>query len=198
MRVTYEQTSDDISYNRSTGEIISERQIKDVKTIYTKKIENEPDYIKVYKYVNTLFAFKGINQNLTPFIIEIANHMNYASNGQIVTLNKTVKDIIAKNLSVSPKRVDQVIRELRDCDILRKIQNGVYSVNPYICARGNWQDIRKLQAAYDFSSGQMTAIAETKDLITGQDIKKLITNSKKNNEQQVDGQLSLNDFLEGF
>lgn len=192
MQITYEQTIDDVKIDTSTGEILSQQEIKDIKVIRNHKTENEPDYIKVYKYVNALFAFKGINQSLTPYIIEIANHMTYAQTGQIVTLNKPIKDIIAANLNVSTKRLDQVIKELRDCDILRKIQNGVYSVNPYICARGNWTDIKKLQAFYDFQSGEMTTITENHDKITGIDVKKIITNKKDGN--QIQGQLSLFDM----
>lgn len=188
MRVSYEQIVDDVRVDSETGAIIAHEQTKEVKSIVNKKIPNEPDYIKIYKYVNTLFAFKGIKQSLTPFIIEISNHMTYAKEGQIVNLNRTTKSIIAENLGVSVKRLDQVISELRRYDILRKIQNGVYSVNPYICARGSWSDIRKLQTSYDFMSNEMTTIADVKDKITGKEIRKAITN------KQFPGQMSLFDL----
>ena len=115
--------------------------------------------------------------------------MTYAKEGQIVNLNKVTKSMIAENMGVSIKRLDQVIAELRDFDILRKIQNGVYSVNPYIVARGAWADIRKLQMQYDFMTGEMTTVANIKDTITGQEIRKAITNIKG----QIPGQLSLFD-----
>lgn len=191
MKVSYEQTVDDIKINASTGEVINYQQTKDVKVITNTRIQNEPDYIKIYKYVNTLFAFKGIKQSLTPFIIEISNYMTYAKDGQIVNLNKVTKSAIAENLGVSIKRLDQVISELKNYDILRKIQNGVYGVNPYICARGSWSDIRKLQAHYDFVSGEMTTATDSKDKITGEEIKKVITNKK---ESQIAGQMSIFDL----
>ena len=125
MKISYEQTVDDFKIDTSTGEVIDYQQTKDVKVITNTKIQNEPDYIKIYKYVNTLFAFKGIKQSLTPFIIEISNHMTYAKDGQIVNLNKVTKSTIAENLGVSIKRLDQVISELKHYDVLRKIQNGV-------------------------------------------------------------------------
>lgn len=193
MKVTYEQTIDDVKVDSSTGEILEHRQITDVKSFNNRKIENEHDYIKVYTYVSSLFAFKGINQALTPYIIEIANHMTYARDGQIVTLNRPVKDIIAENLGVSTKRLDQVISELRKCDILRKIQNGVYSVNPYICARGQWTDIKKLQSTFDYVTGEMTTVTEHVDHITGTDVKKIISNTK--DRKQIPGQLSLQDMI---
>lgn len=190
MRVTYEQITDDVRVDRETGEIIDQQQTTEVRSIVNKKVPNEPDYVKIYKYVNTLFAFKGIKQTLTPFIIEISNHMTYAKEGQIVNLNRTTKAMIAENMGVSTKRLDQVIAELKSYDILRKIQNGVYSVNPYIVARGSWADIRKLQTHYDFSTGEMTTIADVKDTITGQEIRKAITNSKG----QIPGQMSMFDL----
>ncbi len=119
--------------------------------------------------------------------------MTYAKEGQIVNLNKITKQMIADTLGVSIKRLDQVISELKGYDILRKIQNGVYSVNPYIVARGSWADIRKLQTHYDFMTGEMTTVANVKDTITGQEIRKAITNSKG----QVPGQLSMFDLDNG-
>lgn len=190
MKVTYEQITDDVKVDTLTGEIVDQQQTTEIRSIVNKKIPNEPDYIKIYKYVNTLFAFKGIKQSLTPFIIEISNHMTYAKEGQIVNLNRTTKGMIAENMGVSIKRLDQVIAELKSYDILRKIQNGVYSVNPYIVARGSWTDIRKLQTQYDFMTGEMTTVANAKDTITGHEIRKAITNVKG----QVPGQLSLFDL----
>ena len=190
MKITYEQITDDVRVDTVTGEIVGQEQTHEIRSIYNKKIPNEPDYVKIYKYVNTLFAFKGIKQSLTPFIIEISNHMTYAKEGQIVNLNRTTKAMIAENMGVSAKRLDQVISELKNYDILRKIQNGVYSVNPYIVARGSWADIRQLQTHYDFATGEMTTVADVKDTITGQEIRKAISNAKG----QVPGQISMFDL----
>lgn len=178
MRMSYEQVVDDLKVDSETGEIIAHEQTTEIRSIINKKVSNEPDYIKIYKYVNTLFAYKGIKQSLTPFIIEISYHMTYANEGQIVNLNRVTKKIIADNLGVTIKRVDQVISELKKYDILRKIQNGVYSVNPYIVSRGGWGDVKKLQAHFDFATGQMAIEADVSDKITGYEIKKIITNSQ--------------------
>lgn len=187
-RFTYEKVIEDIKI-ADTGEELGHEFTAEIRQISNKQASNEPDYIKLYKYVNTLFAFKGIKTSLTPFIIEISNHMTYAKDGQIVNLNRVTKTTIAENLNVTIKRIDQVIAELRKCDILRKIQNGVYSVNPYIVARGSWADIRELQMHFDYKTGEMTTIADMTDKITGQEVRKAITNSTK----QIKGQLSLFD-----
>ncbi len=189
MKITYEQITDDVKINSATGEVVGEESITEIRSILNKKIPNEPDYIKFYKYVNALYAFKGIKTSLTPFIIEISNHRTYAGEGQIVNLNRVTKTMIANNMGVTIKRLDQVISELKNCDILRKIQNGVYSVNPYIVARGSWSDIRKLQMHYDFMTDQMITVANVKDTITGTEIRKAITNTKG----QIPGQLTLFD-----
>lgn len=98
--------------------------------------------------------FEDEKQSLMPFISEMANHITYTKEGQIVNLNKVTKTSIAENLGVSVKRLDRVISELKKNDVLRKIQNGVYGVNPYICARGSCSDIRTLQAQYDSVSSE--------------------------------------------
>ena len=103
MKISYEQITDDVKVDSVTGEILDEQRTTEIKSIINRKIPDEPDYVKVYKYVNTLFAFKGIKQTLTPFIIEISNHMTYAKEGQIVNLNRTTKAMIANNLGVSEK-----------------------------------------------------------------------------------------------
>lgn len=187
-KFTYEKVIEDIKI-ADTGEELEHEVTAEIRQISNKQASNEPDYIKLYKYVNTLFAFKGIKTSLTPFIIEISNHMTYAKDGQIVNLNRVTKTTIAENLNVTIKRIDQVIAELRKCDILRKIQNGVYSVNPYIVARGSWADIRELQMHFDYKTGEMTTIADMTDKITGQEVRKAITNSTR----QIKGQLSLFD-----
>ena len=190
MKQTYEQIVDDVKVDAESGEIIAHEQTREIRSIINQKIPNEPDYIKIYKYVNTLFAFKGIKTSLTPFIIEIANHMTYANEGQIVCLNGITKQLISENLGVTTKRLDQVISELRKADILRKIQNGVYGVNPYICACGSWSDVRKLQAHYDFMSDEMTTVADVKNKISGKEIRHVITNSKN----QIPGQMNMFDL----
>ena len=68
-------------FNPETGEILYESKYS------VTAINNEEDYIKVYRYLNSVFAFKGINQTYIPCLMEISNYMSFADKGQQVILN---------------------------------------------------------------------------------------------------------------
>lgn len=173
-------------FDPSTGEIIHDSK-------YTvTAINNEDDYIKVYRYLNTVFAFKGINQSYIPVLMEISNYMTYADKGQEVNLTKYYKDKIAAAVGISGKRVNDIITGLKQADVLRSIPGarGVYAVNPFIIGRGKWSDIKELRARFDYDTGLMTTQSIVEDKITGQTIAQ-ITSEVKKDRKQIPGQMSM-------
>lgn len=180
------------SFNPETGEITFDSKYS------VTAINNEDDYIKVYRYLNTVFAFKGINQSYIPILMEISNYMSYADKGQEVILTKYFKDKIADAVGVSTKRVNDVITGLKKADVLRPVQNsrGVYAVNPFIIGRGKWSDIKELRAQFDYNSGLMTTQSIVTDKIDGTTIA-MITEEVKKDRKQIPGQMSLTDFVDG-
>lgn len=163
------------TFNPQTGEVTF-----DTKYAVTA-IGNEDDYIKVYRYLTTVFAFKGINQTYIPILMEIASFMSYADRGQEVVLTKYYKEQIAKAVGVSLKRVCDVITGLKKADILRPVPGGrgVYAVNPFIIGRGKWSDIKELRASFDYSSGLMTTQSVVTDRIDGKTIAMITEEAKK-------------------
>ena len=183
----YETTEE--TWNSSTGEITQATKFK-ARRISSEK---EADYIKVYKYTNTVFAFKGISLSLVPAIIEISKYMTFAEVGQLVVLNTVIKKQIASTLGVSENRVKQMIKELADADVLRRTEcRGMYAVNPFICSCGEAIKTKELQAKFDYEADLMTVNKVETNLITGKTIKKAMQEVK---EKQLE-QLSLLDLLE--
>lgn len=174
------------TFNPETGEITY-----DSKYAITA-LNNEEDYIKVYRYLNTVFAFKGIDKKLIPTLMEICNYMSFADKGQEVTLIKHVKEQISKNLGIGIPEIEKHIRMLKKADVLRPIARSIYAVNPFIVSRGKWSDIKELRAKFDFNSGLMETQSIIEDRITGETIAKITNEVKNKNSKTIPGQLELN------
>ncbi len=171
-----------------TGEILH-----DVKYSVTA-VNNEEDYIKVYRYLNTVFAFKGIEKKLIPTLMEICNYMSFADKGQQVILIKSIKEQISEALGIGLPEVNKHITALKKADVLRPMARGVYAVNPFIVGRGKWSDIKELRAQFDYNSGLMTTQSIVQDKITGETMAK-ITQERKKGQKQIPGQMTLDDMF---
>lgn len=177
-------------FNPETGEVTH-----DVKYSVTA-VNNEEDYIKVYRYLNTVFAFKGIERKLIPTLMEICNYMSFADKGQQVILIKPIKDQMSEALGIGIPEIDKHIRALKKADVLRPMGRSVYAVNPFIIGRGKWSDIKELRAQFDYNSGLMTTQSIVQDKITGETMAK-ITQERKKGQKQIPGQMTLDDMLGG-
>lgn len=176
-------------FNPDTGEILYDTKYS------VTAVNNEEDYIKVYRYLNTVFAFKGIEKKLIPTLMEICNYMTFADKGQEVILIKQIKEKISEALGIGIPEIDKHIRALKKADVLRPIGRAVYSVNPFIVGRGKWSDIKELRAQFDYNSGLITAQSIVTDKITGETMAK-VTQEVKKNQKQIPGQMTLFDDQE--
>lgn len=158
-------------YNVETGEIkrvLTEEQIG--------VVDSEPDYIKLY--INTQLTLQNIDLSLAPAIIAFGPYITYANNEKyqhMVRTDNFTRDGVANALGVSPKRVEQLIKQLVEVGIfipieVRKVNNdglikvtkrrGMYFVNPFVVAKGSWADIKKLRMAIDFCEGTSSYVIE--------------------------------------
>lgn len=113
----------------------------------TKHVDEEK-FIKVY--YDTYIASVGANHSpLSPFLMELGKRMSYSSDGQIVVLIKPVKEEIAKSLGISLTRVEHMIKECVDLGLIIRTGRGVYSVSPFIMAKGDWSEVKALQLTYN-------------------------------------------------
>lgn len=183
----YKEQND--SFDSITGEIKQQAKFKASRL----SKEKEDAYIRVYKYMNTVFAFNNIPTSLTPYIIEFGRYMSNPEDDQIISFNKLIKDRICAVMNVKYDRLNQIIKECVKYDILRKTKyRGSYAVNPYIISSGDSTRVHELRAKFDFVSGDMNVGAVQENCITGITVKKAITNSKK----QIPGQMALELELE--
>jgi len=180
-----EQTED--TFSSDTGEIT--RQSK--KVIKKTKIEPTDEFVKVSKYLNLIFAYNNIPLSLVPISLLMAQTMQFKTN-EIYLLKRT-KEEFAQMLGCSLDRVNKLIKECNKYDIIRKIDRGVYEVNSFLFSTGSIAETRNLQAHFDIDNDVYSVYAEQKNLITGETIRKAVTNKKSN---QIPGQMSLGDLIE--
>ncbi len=140
----------------------------------------EPEYVKVY--INTQLSISNLNTSLAPYIIAFAKHMTYANDSQyshMVRTDRTAKEDVARTCHVSVDRVNQIVKELVKSGVFIKISDeietegivktnvrrGIYFVNPFFIAKGDWQSIRKLQQKIDFVSGECELVIDDKKVV---------------------------------
>ena len=184
----YEQETED--FNSSTGEILYGH-----KTFIRRRNpdEDDEDYIRVYKYLNTVFAFKNIPLALVPVLIEISKYMTYADKGQMVCFYKAMREQICADLGIKINTLDKYIRQLRDADVLRPVQGrGVYAINPFCIGCGSTVKINELRVKFDFDADTMYTEVNRTNLITGKTIRQAIQEQKKKlpKPKVVPGQLA--------
>jgi hypothetical protein len=123
----------------------------------------EPSYIKIY--LDTVLTFKDVSKSLNPILFEFLKYMSYANvydntGGQIIFVNKLMKEVVAKSTNVTIKRVEQAITQFVKAGIFKRIGVGTYQVNPNIFGKGDWKDIKKIRATFDFNTGEIKADIE--------------------------------------
>ena len=158
------------------------------RTVKKSSIQPTDEFIKVSKYLNTIFAYNNVPLNLVPISLLIAQEMEFKTNK--IYLLKPVKEEFAQMLDVSLDRVNKLIKECQRFNIIRPIARGVYEVNSYLFSTGSIVETRKLQAHFDFDNNTFLAQAEQKNLITGKVVRKAVMNKKNT---QIEGQMSLFD-----
>ena len=180
------------TWNPETGEI-TERRTRQVKT---SKVAPTDEFIKVSKYLNTIFAYYNIPLSLVPISLLLAQYMEFKTNR--IILLKDRKQEFAEMLDCSLVRVNTLIQECKKYDIIRPISRSTYEVNSFLFSTGNIADTRRLQAHFDFDTDSIAATAVQTNRITGQTVRKAVYNSKKAKKlaNEIPGQMSLEDFGE--
>jgi hypothetical protein len=175
------------TFDSDTGEITRSTKRR-VKKSYTEPTD---EFIKVSKYLNTIFAYNNIPLNLVGISLLLAQRMEFKTN--IVYLLKSDKKEMAEMLGISEERVKTLLSDCKKYDILRPTDcRGKFAVNAYLFSTGNAVETRNLQAHFDFDNNIYGVCADHKNLITGETVRKSVTNKRNS---QIEGQMSFADYL---
>ena len=178
-KVYYEHAEQTIIADQTTGEVISQNK----KQITSSKLPDEPPFVKLY--LDCLCKFKDMQISFNPILIEFLKNASYAdidsdNGGQVIYMNKMLKENIAKKCNVSLKRVEQAITEFVKKGIMRRIGVGTYQFNPNLFGFGRWSDIYNIRAVFDFGTGQAVAqIVKNEEEQVNEATEKIDTQSKE-------------------
>lgn len=143
---TYESTVTTVDV--TTGEILNQQ------ATVRKKVATEPDYIKVY--YQAMMAVNNIAEIPLDFLLALSAQIGY-SNGERVLFfnNKTTRNSIADLCHIGDNMVQKYIKRCVNKGVLFTTPDrGTYEVNPWLIAKGKWENIRKLQANFSFTDGK--------------------------------------------
>lgn len=153
-QVIYE--NNEMIVDSATGEI------KQMKTQQKVKTTSEPDFIKVY--YKSMLAVQGIEKLSLDFVLALSSVITYSNNPDSPVYfynNPTNRRLIAEcclkkdGQPISDNMVSRHITAAVKVGLLFKTETrGSFIVNPCMIARGKWENIKGLQAKFDFISGK--------------------------------------------
>lgn len=122
-----------------TGEIIRR------KTFTNALVEKEPPHVKIY-----LQDIAKIN-DLPPAAAKVLNilvqNMGY---NNMVPMLKPFKEVICNSLDLKMNTLEKVIAVLKEKHILHTFSRGLYVLDPYLFAKGKWENIQNLRLIIDY------------------------------------------------
>lgn len=133
-------------------------EVMQSKTVY--KAQTEPEYVKLY--IDCILTVKGLRKGLNPIFMAFLPYMSYADingqgGGQVIFINKAMKDIIANKLGLGIDSINKALSELTKAGIFKRLTVGTYQVNPNIVGKGEWKDIKNIRATFDFGNKEVVA-----------------------------------------
>lgn len=138
--------------------ITDEGEVVSSKTVY--KTQTEPEYVKLY--IDCILTVKGLRKGLNPIFLAFLPYMSYADingqgGGQVIFVNKAMKDIIAKKLNLGIDSINKALSEFTRVGLFKRLTVGTYQVNPNIVGKGEWKDIKNIRATFDFGAKDVIA-----------------------------------------
>ena len=145
--------------NRETNKVVETRTVKvvdnrtgeitnEVET-QIKALEREPNYVKLYlDQIVKLSEITGWTSNV---LYELLGDSKYANEGQIIVVNAGYKEMVAEKLGIKPQSVTNAINALKKKEIIYKVKNGVFQLNPRIFGKGEWKDVKRLRYEVELS-----------------------------------------------
>lgn len=151
---------------------IVDGKLKRVVSEQTSYAGREPDYIKVY--TDCFLSFNHINMALSPYIVAFGKWMTFANFDNpdfrcTVRTGEVERKDVARCVGVSESMVKKMIAALVENEIFIPIyikgkqKRGIYFVNPWVIAKGEWKDIKELRAQFEFVAGASSVLSIGED-----------------------------------
>lgn len=120
----------------------------------TFTIGSEEDYVKIYH--TGLFYMRDIPSDCMRLLVYLLPHARYAeppdSNmadySLAITLYPQLKKQIAQAMACKVTTISNLLTELVDGEVLIRVYNSVYRLNPHLFGRGAVKDMGEMRALY--------------------------------------------------
>lgn len=129
-----------------TGEIIREEHGENVRTICGQ----EPPYIKLY--IQDLLYLRDMPKGLANVLYALLQNSTFADKGLRVYLPTGLKKELIAQLGTTRAVFDNALMKLCRGGVIERVDTGVYALNPYLFGRGEWRDIDKIRATWDYDA----------------------------------------------
>lgn len=130
------QITRDTVIDKSTGEILSE--VATEQQIVQRG--GEPKYVKFY--IDDLILINNLPTKSSAVLWELVRNTTYENK---IILNGSIKKDICEKLNIKMPTLNNTLSSFVKKEILYRLDTGVYMPNPYLFARGKWEDIHELR-----------------------------------------------------
>lgn len=131
----------DTTVDKSTGEILKETTVE--QTIVQRG--GEPKYVKFY--INDLILINELPTKSSAVLWELVKNTTYENK---IILNGSIKKDICAKLNIKMPTLNNTLSSFVKKEILYRLDTGVYMPNPYLFARGKWEDIHDLRMIVNY------------------------------------------------
>ncbi len=127
----------------------------------TLRFSEEPQFVKLY--LQDILYLSDMPKRYDKVLYELIKRAQWANadQGMTITLSSGSKRLIAKTLKLNGiSLISNALTDFVKAKILKRIETGVYALNPNLFGKGDWQDIAKLRLDVDYDlSGKKTFMA---------------------------------------
>jgi hypothetical protein len=161
------RTEDKLIGTQTTTTTVDEHgEVKQTTSTQKVLVAQEPDYIKLY--LSTLLTFRKLPKQMNELLLELLKLMTYADpaakhGGQLIILNMFVKEEICERLGIKDSTFKNNLTKFTQSGILKHIGYSTYQANPNMFGRGDWLDIKSIQATFNFNTGIVEADIQMQD-----------------------------------
>lgn len=135
----------ELAYDQVTGEVLSDNVT--TQTITSKG--SEPPFIKVY--LDDLILLCDLPTKSSAILWELIKNMSYDNE---IALNSYRKKKIIETLDIKMSTLNNALSSFVKKEILFRVGSGTFMPNPYLFARGSWDDIAELRMIVSYKAGK--------------------------------------------
>lgn len=135
----------EVVVDRVTGEILAENVTS--QNFIDKG--SEPPFIKLY--IDDLILLNDLPTKSSAILWELLKNMSYDNE---IALNSYRKKKIIENLDIKMSTLNNALSSFVKKEILYRVGSGTYIPNPYLFARGSWEDISDLRMIVNYKAGK--------------------------------------------